>query len=150
MKPTIRSSKWLRSSLVLVAVLAAIGYNARHAAGQRAAASSDGRLINETLDDLGGRQLTVTRITFPPGTNTEPHRHPSYLVAYVVSGHVESSVDDEEPVLYGPGDVWYEAHMQLHRTFRNPSATEPVTILLFRLNDPDRPLVIPEPEADRH
>jgi hypothetical protein len=40
--------------------------------------------------------------------------------------------------------------MQLHRTFRNPSATEPVTILLFRLNDPDRPLVIPEPEADRH
>jgi quercetin dioxygenase-like cupin family protein len=64
------------------------------------------------------------------------HRHPAYIMAYVVSGHVESAVDDEKPVVYGPGDVWYESHMQLHhRTFRNPSSTEPFTVIVFSVRD---------------
>jgi quercetin dioxygenase-like cupin family protein len=76
-----------------------------------------------------------------------PHRHQAYLAVYVVSGHVESALDDEEPVLYGPGDAWYEAHNQLHRVFRNPSSTEPFTVIVFALRDADHPAVR---ESDTH
>jgi quercetin dioxygenase-like cupin family protein len=58
---------------------------------------------------------------------------------YVVSGQVESALDDEPPVVYGPGEAWFESHRQLHRVFRNPSNTEPFTVIVFALRDADHP-----------
>jgi len=37
--------------------------------------------------------------------------------------------------VYGPGEVWYESHMQLHRVFRDPSSTEPFTVIVFAVRD---------------
>jgi quercetin dioxygenase-like cupin family protein len=101
-------------------------------------------MMSRPLPDLEGRLLTLGQLVYAPGQSSEPHRHPAHIVAYVVSGQIESSLDDQPPVVYGPGDYWYESPMQLHRTFRNPSATEPVTVIVFGLRDPDRPGLIPE------
>lgn len=119
------------SSLPLILATSAVVLCASEAAGQQ--------LLNQTLADLDGRILTISKLVYAPGQSAEPHRHPAYIAAYVVSGQVESGLDDERSVLYGPGDVWYEAPMQLHRTFRNPSATEPVTVIVFGLRDPETP-----------
>lgn len=101
-------------------------------------------LMSRPLPDLDGRLLTLGRLVYAPGQSSEPHRHPAHILAYVVSGQIESSLDDQPPVLYGPGEFWYESPMQLHRTFRNPSATETVTVIVFGLRDPDQPGLIPE------
>ncbi len=135
MEPTIRGFL----SLPLALVLCAVALGARDLTAQP--------LLSQSLADLEGRILTVSKLVYAPGQSATPHRHPAHLAAYVVSGQVESALDDQPPVLYGPGDVWYEAPMQLHRTFRNPSATEPVTVIVFGLRDPDASGLIPEPNA---
>jgi quercetin dioxygenase-like cupin family protein len=138
---SIRFATLLHVSLVVVVILGAIGYDARDAAGQQVTGVSVEALLSQLLEDVDGRQLAVTRLVYQPGASAMPHRHPAYLAAYVVSGQIESALDDEEPVLYGPGDAWFESHMQLHRVFRNPSSTEPVTVIVFALRDADHPAV---------
>jgi hypothetical protein len=133
MPPHVRRSPWSRASLGLAATLAALALSPGSAAAQA--------LMSRALPDLDGR------LVYQPGQSAEPHRHPAHLVAYVVSGRIESALDDQPPVLYGPGEFWYESPMQLHRTFRNPSATESVTVVVFGLRDPDAPGLIPEPGA---
>ena len=102
-------------------------------------------MMSRPLPDLGGRLLTLNQIVYAPGQSSEPHRHAAHILAYVLSGQIESSLDDQPPVLYGPGEFWYESPMQLHRTFRNPSATDSVTVLVFGLRDPDQPGRLSEP-----
>jgi len=94
-------------------------------------------LFNQQLKDLDDRRLTLTSIEYPPGASSGAHSHPAHTLVYVVSGHVESSVDDEEPKVYGPGEAWYEEPRQLHATFRNTSETEPFTVIAFMLQSPD-------------
>ena len=141
MEMSSRLATCLRVSLVVVATLTAFGYDARDASGQQLTGVSVEALLSQILKDVDGRQLAVTRLVYQPGASAMPHRHPAYLAAYVVSGRIESALDDEEPVLYGPGDAWFESHMQLHRVFRNPSTTEPVTVIVFALRDADHPAV---------
>lgn len=93
-------------------------------------------LFNQQLEDLDGRRLTMTSIEYPGGASMDAHSHPAHTLVYVVSGQVESSVDDEEPKVYGPGEAWYEAPRQLHATFRNASETEPYKIVAFMLAAP--------------
>ena len=126
-------------SLCFAMTLSAFALGAGDAAAQP--------LLSQALAELDGRVLTISQLVYAPGQSATPHRHPAHLAAYVVSGQVESALDDQPPVLYGPGEVWYEAPMQLHRTFRNPSATEPVTVIVFGLRDPDASGLIPEPNA---
>jgi quercetin dioxygenase-like cupin family protein len=141
MELSMRLASLLRVSLVAVVSLGAVGHDARDAAGQQITGVSVEALLSRILEDVDGRQLAVTRLVYQPGASAMPHRHPAYLAAYVVSGQIESALDDEEPVLYGPGDAWLESHMQLHRVFRNPSSTEPVTVIVFALRDADHPAV---------
>jgi quercetin dioxygenase-like cupin family protein len=134
-------------SLIVVVTLAAIGYGARDAVGQRVAGVVAEELVSKRLEDLDGRQLAVTQVVYQPGASSMPHRHAAYLAVYVVAGQVESALDDEQPVLYGPGDAWVESHLQLHRVFRNPSSTEPFTVIVFALRDADHPANVQEPDG---
>ncbi len=99
-------------------------------------------LFNLDLEDIDGRTITLTNLEYPPGAASPAHRHPAHTIVYVVSGQVESSVDDGEPVVYGPGDVWYESPMQLHATFRNPSDTEPFKAIAFMVRDTSKPATL--------
>ncbi len=99
-------------------------------------------LFNLDLEDIDGRTITLTNLEYPPGAASPAHRHPAHTIVYVVSGQVESSVDDGEPVVYGPGEVWYESPMQLHATFRNPSDTEPFKAIAFMVRDTSKPATL--------
>ena len=103
-------------------------------------------LFSQGLEDIEGRSLSLISLEYPPGAETAAHRHPAHTVVYVVSGQVESSVDDGEPIVYGPGEVWYESPMQLHATFRNPSDTEPFKAIAFMVRDTSKPITIMDDE----
>ena len=99
-------------------------------------------LFSQDLEDIDGRTLSLLNLEYPPGAASPAHRHPAHTVVYVVSGQVESSLDDGEPIVYGPGEVWYESPMQLHATFRNPSDTEPFKAIAFMVRDTSKPTTI--------
>ncbi len=142
MKRNIPVPKTLRWSLAsaLASALLVIGLQAAWAA-----ASGPPKievLFELDLEDIDGKTITLTNLEYPPGAGTPAHHHPAHTVVYVVSGHVESSVDDAEPIVYGPGDVWYESPMQLHATFRNPSDTEPFKAIAFMIRDTSKPATL--------
>ncbi len=101
-------------------------------------------LLSQELADMEGRDMSVIYLEYPPGTGTDPHRHPAHTVVYVISGRVESSVDDGAPVIYGAGTSFYESPMQLHATFRNPSDSETFRGIAVMVRDTSRDLVIME------
>lgn len=101
-------------------------------------------LRSQKLADIKGREMLLIELEYPPGAATGPHRHPSHTMVYVISGQVESSVDDGAPVVYGPGESFYESPMQLHATFRNPSATKPFKAIAVMVRDTSKPVTMME------
>jgi len=101
-------------------------------------------LLSQKLPDIEGREMLLIELEYPPGAETKPHRHPSHTVVYMISGQVESSVDDGAPVVYGPGESFYESPMQLHATFRNPSETKPFKAIAVMVRDTSKPVTILE------
>lgn len=61
-------------------------------------------LLSES--NLGGGELQVGEITFPPGTNSGNHYHGATEVFYVLSGELEHVVDGVSETL-GPGDLGF-------------------------------------------
>lgn len=61
-------------------------------------------LLSES--NLGGAELQVGEITFPPGTDSGDHRHGATEVFYVLSGALEHVVDGVSEIL-GPGDLGF-------------------------------------------
>ena len=101
-------------------------------------------LLSQKLSDIEGQEMLLIELEYPPGVGTKPHRHPSHTVVYVISGQVESSVDDGTPIVYGPGESFYESRMQLHATFRNPSDTKPFKAIAVMVRDTSKPVTIME------
>ncbi len=105
-------------------------------------------LLGQELPDMEERDMSLIYLEYPPGTGTDAHRHPAHTVVYVISGQVESSLDDSAPVIYGAGESWYESPMLLHATFRNPSDSETFKGIAVMVRDTSKPITIME-EAHR-
>lgn len=101
-------------------------------------------LLSQKLSDIEGQEMLLIELEYPPGAATKPHRHPSHTIVYVISGQVESSVDDETPIVYGPGESFYESRMQLHATFRNPSDTKAFKAIAVMVRDTSKPVTMME------
>ena len=61
-------------------------------------------LLSES--NLGGAELQIGEITFPPGANSGNHLHGATEVFYVLEGELEHVVDGVSQVL-GPGDLGF-------------------------------------------
>ena len=101
----------------------------------------------QAMPRLNGASLktSIVEVTYPPGGESRPHKHPCAVIGYVVSGHYRSGVKGSEQHIYGPGDTFYEAPNGLHMVSRNASSTEPTKFLAHFLCDHDVPL-----SADLH
>jgi quercetin dioxygenase-like cupin family protein len=89
------------------------------------------RIFDRDLPNVPGKQLVAVEVSYPPGASTPSHRHPdpAFIFAYVLSGEIESVVDDEEPRIYRAGESWHEAPGAHHRVSRNASKTNPAKLL---------------------
>ena len=136
---------WSLASAVASA-LVVVGIQVAWSAGQESPKMD--MLLSQELPDMEERDMSLIYLEYPPGTGTEAHRHPAHTVVYVISGQVESSLDDGAPVIYGAGESWYESPMQLHATFRNPSDSETFKGIAVMVRDTSKPITIME-EAHR-
>ena len=85
-------------------------------------------LPNLTMEDW---QVTVTQITLPPGNVGAPHRHPGFVLVYVLEGAVVAKITGSPEDTYGPGQMFYEYPGSTHEVSRNASATMPAKFLAF-------------------
>lgn len=139
---TIRQIMLWSPASAMVAVLIVMGVQTLWAL-----ASDEPRMAvlrSQKLSDIEGREMLLIELKYPPGAATKPHRHSSHTMVYVISGQVESSVDDGAPVVYGPGESFYESPMQLHATFRNPSDTKSFKAIAVMVRDTSKPVTMME------
>ena len=104
--------------------------------------------FGQPIPNIPGKSLVAAVVQYPPAGASKPHRHaPSaFIFAYVLSGHITSSVNGSPARDYGPGESWAEPPGAHHSISRNASATSPARLLaVFVVNSSDRKLVIPDP-----
>jgi quercetin dioxygenase-like cupin family protein len=98
------------------------------------------------IPNIPGKSLVALIVDYPPGVASPAHTHPgsAFIFAYVVSGAIESKVNDGPARVYRAGESWYEEPGATHFISRNASRTRPAKLLaVFVVDTDDKPLVTP-------
>jgi quercetin dioxygenase-like cupin family protein len=115
-----------------------------------AAADDDGEKITpqfeHAIPNIQGKSLVAIVVDYAPGGASPSHMHSksAFIFAYVVSGAIESQVNDGPKRVYHAGESWYETPGSIHRVSRNASTTEPAKLLaVFVADTGDKALTTP-------
>jgi len=101
--------------------------------------------VREIAEKLDGKETNATavEVTFEPGQEGAPHRHPGPAFGYVLEGEYEWAIDDHPAKLLKTGETFYEPGGCLHRVSRNPGKMK-ARVLAWVLHPRDaKDLVIP-------
>ena len=108
----------------------------------RAVAQKDAPKVN-----LDGWHMTATEITIPPGAPPgRKHRHPGFVIGYVLEGQYNFAVNDQAPKVVNAGEMFFEsfdAPGEVHSASGNASATQPVKFLAIVFTKKGDPVTIP-------
>ncbi|HEM8494343.1 cupin domain-containing protein [Burkholderia multivorans] len=102
--------------------------------------------FEQAIPNLPGKSLAAVEVEYPPGAASAPHVHAksAFIYAYVVSGAIESQVDDGDLHVYHAGESWSEPPGAIHAISRNASKTEPAKLLaVFIVDSDDNKLTTP-------
>jgi quercetin dioxygenase-like cupin family protein len=102
--------------------------------------------FEQPIPNIPGKSLIALVVDYPPGGASAPHTHPksSFIYAYVVSGEIESKVNDGAMRIYKAGESWSEPPGASHPISRNASKTKPAKLLaVFVLDTDDKELTTP-------
>ena len=102
--------------------------------------------FDQAIPNIPGKSLVILEVDYAPGAASPPHRHAksAFIYAYVISGAIESKVNDGETRIYRAGESWSEPPGATHSISRNASKTEPAKLLaVFVLDTNDNPLTTP-------
>ena len=100
----------------------------------------------QAIGNIPGKTMRVVEVDYAPGAASVAHTHaPSaFVYAYVLSGEVESKVNDGDIRRYKAGDSWFEAPGAIHAVSRNASNTAPAKLLaVFVVDSSETKLTIP-------
>src|SRR6266436_5813580 len=103
--------------------------------------------FERAIPNIPGKSLVAVVVDYAPGGASHPHTHAksAFIYAYVVSGAVESQVNDGPKRVYHAGQSFYELPGAHHAVSRNASATEPAKLLaVFVVDTDDKALTTPD------
>jgi quercetin dioxygenase-like cupin family protein len=98
------------------------------------------------IPNIPGKSLVAVEVDYAPGAASPSHTHAksAFIYAYVISGAIESKVNDGETRIYRAGESWSESPGAIHSISRNASKTEPAKLLaVFVFDTNDNPLTTP-------
>ena len=95
--------------------------------------------FQHAIPNIPGKSLTAVVVDYAPGAASSAHRHANsaFIYAYVVSGEIESQVDDGPKRVYHAGESFFEEPCAVHRISRNASGTQPAKLLAVFVSDSD-------------
>jgi len=119
-------------------------------AGPVSADDGDGETVTKSFEaaipNTPGKSLIAVEVEYTPGAASAPHTHakPAFIYAYVISGAIESKVNDGKTRIYRAGESWSEPPNASHSISRNASRTEPAKLLaVFVVDTNDKALTTP-------
>jgi quercetin dioxygenase-like cupin family protein len=84
-------------------------------------------LPNVTMDDW---EVTVSYVDYAPGRVGAAHRHPGFVLAYVLEGAVIAKISGQgDEKTYTAGQMFYEQPGATHEVSKNASQTQPARLL---------------------
>src|SRR4029077_19142384 len=131
----------------LVAACAAIAFLAPLPATAQGTGETVTPNFNRAIPNIRGKSLVAVVVDYAPGGASPSHVHAksAFIYGYVVSGAIESQVNDGPKRIYRAGESWYETPGAHHAVSRNASATEPAKLLaVFAVDTDDKILTIPD------
>ena len=98
--------------------------------------------VKYTAYPTGQPQVTLLKITIPPHTALDWHRHPVINVAYVLSGTLTvQKRETGQRITLHAGQALAETVQSVHRGY---TLNEPVVLIVFYAGRPGLPLTIKE------
>jgi quercetin dioxygenase-like cupin family protein len=131
---------FIAASFAAIALLTALPAVA-HGAGETVMPTFD-----HPISNLPGKSLIAVVVNYAPGAASPSHEHArsAFIYAYVVSGAIESQVNDGPKRVYHAGESFFEEPGGLHRVSRNASTTKPAKLLaVFVVDTDDKALTTP-------
>jgi quercetin dioxygenase-like cupin family protein len=119
------------------------------AEGQRPAAPAPAQPLAQRdmpKVNLDGWQMTASEVSYAPGRMSGRHRHPGFVIGYVLEGEYLFAVNDNKPVTLGVGKMFFESFDQpgeVHAISGNASKTAPCKILAIVFHKKGDPVTIP-------
>jgi len=98
------------------------------------------------IPNIPGKSLIAVQVDYAPGAASPSHTHAksAFIYAYVISGAIESKVNDGETRICKAGESWSEPPNARHSISRNASKTEPAKLLaVFVVDSDDKALATP-------
>ena len=90
------------------------------------------------IPNIPGKSMIAVEVDYAPGAASAPHTHakPAFIYAYVISGAIESKVNDGKTRIYRAGESWSEPPNASHSISRNASRTQPAKRLAVSSSTP--------------
>src|SRR5262245_62125119 len=131
----------------LLASLAAAAAPLLGTRGARAAASAKTLVQRDApAVNLDGWQMTATEVTYPPGESSGRHRHPGFVIGYVLEGQYRFAVNEKPAVVLSAGQMFFESFDspgEVHAVSGNASQTQTTKILAVVFTKKGDPVTIP-------
>jgi quercetin dioxygenase-like cupin family protein len=89
-----------------------------------------------------GMEVILVEVTAMPGASTV-HRHPGFVLGYVLDGELKFAIDDGTPETVKAGGTFFEPHGALHTTGASAKPHQPVRFLAFIVAPKGSPVVLP-------
>jgi quercetin dioxygenase-like cupin family protein len=102
--------------------------------------------FKQAITNIPGKSLVAVVVDYAPGGASPSHVHAksAFIFGYVLSGEIESQVNDGPKQVYRAGESFYETPGSRHPVSRNASETKPAKLLaVFVVDTDDKELTTP-------
>ncbi|MEY9358686.1 quercetin dioxygenase-like cupin family protein [Bradyrhizobium yuanmingense] len=95
--------------------------------------------FQQTIPNIPGKSLIALIVDYKPGGASPSHVHAksAFIFGYVLSGEIESHVNDGPRRVYRTGESFYEPPGSRHPVSRNASRSKPAKLLAVFVVDAD-------------
>jgi quercetin dioxygenase-like cupin family protein len=122
-------------------ILAAAAWQGRKACAQPAGARAREVGKQALSGPFANMEASLVEVSYPPGGRSAEHRHPGFIVGYVLEGQIRFAINDETPHVLRRGEMFYEPTGVLHSTSENAQPGIPAKILAFMVASAGSPVV---------
>lgn len=123
------------AAVVALALAAAWTFSTRPEPASRPETSTprqSGELARYPLTGpLEGFDAVLVELSFGPGMSAPEHRHPGFVLGYVLDGQMRTAVNREADQIVPAGGTFFEPTGILHSAFGSANPGAPVRILAF-------------------
>ena len=102
--------------------------------------------FEQTISNIPGKSLIAVVVDYAPGGASPSHTHAksAFIFGYVLSGEIESQVNDGPRRVFRAGESFYETPGARHPVSRNASKSRPAKLLaVFVVDTDDKELTTP-------